>query len=130
MDYFLKAPLLESFYSKFTGLLVCNVTKKNDPRRDFCCESSEKSRDSFSTEHLQIAASGFQFIVTAWKVSIFGVILVCTQSECGEIHTRITPNTGTSYAVCRFTKQVLSDIEEALKKKVDWFPLWEIVWKV
>ena len=47
----------------------------------------------------------------AWKVSVFGVILVhifqhldwmwteCIQSECGKMRTRITPNTDTFYAV-------------------------------
>ena len=34
-----------------------------------------------------------------WKVPVFGVILVCIQSECGKIRTRITPNTDTFYAV-------------------------------
>ena len=36
---------------------------------------------------------------TVWKVSVFGVILVRIQSECGKIQTRITPNTDTFYAV-------------------------------
>ena len=34
--------------------------------------------------------------VTAWKVSVFGVI----QSEYGKMRSRITPNTDTFYAVC------------------------------
>ena len=50
--------------------------------------------------------------ITAWKVSVFGVILVrifphlgliridtLYQSECGKIWTRITPNTNTFYTV-------------------------------
>ena len=37
-------------------------------------------------------------ICAAWKVSVFGVILVCIQSECGKIRTRITLNTDTFYA--------------------------------
>ena len=50
--------------------------------------------------------------ITAWKVSVFGVILVRIfsyshwigvslriQSKCGKIRTRITPNTDTFYAV-------------------------------
>ena len=37
--------------------------------------------------------------VTAWKVSIFGVILVRIQSKCGKIRTRITPNIDNFYAV-------------------------------
>ena len=31
-------------------------------------------------------------------MTIFGVILVCIQSKCGKIGTRITPNTDTSHA--------------------------------
>ena len=38
-------------------------------------------------------------IMTASKVSVFEVILVRIQSECGKIRTRITPNTDTFYAV-------------------------------
>ena len=34
---------------------------------------------------------------------IFGVILVCIHSECGEIRTIITPNTDTFRAVFRFS---------------------------
>ena len=45
--------------------------------------------------------------ITAWKVSVLGVFLVhifphsewIIQSECGEIRTRKTPNTGTFHAV-------------------------------
>ena len=48
--------------------------------------------------------------LTAWKMSVFGVFLVrifphsgwirrFTQSECGKIRTRKTPNTDTFYAV-------------------------------
>ena len=54
--------------------------------------------------------------MTAWKVSVFGVVLVrifpafglntesygeslCIRSECRKIRTRKTPNTGTFYAV-------------------------------
>ena len=36
---------------------------------------------------------------TVWKVSVFGVFLVCTQPECGKIRTRKTPNTDTFHAV-------------------------------
>ena len=36
---------------------------------------------------------------TAWKVSVFGVIPVRIQFECGKIRTRITPNTGTFSSV-------------------------------
>ena len=45
---------------------------------------------------------------TAWKSSVFGVILVCIfphsdliriQSECGKMWTRITPNTDSFYAM-------------------------------
>ena len=35
-----------------------------------------------------------QNLTTAWKVSIFGVILVRIQSKCGKIRTRITPEYG------------------------------------
>ena len=38
-------------------------------------------------------------LFTAWKVSIFAVILARIQSECGKIRTRITPNTDTFHAV-------------------------------
>ena len=51
-------------------------------------------------------------VVTVWKVSLFGVILVRVfpvylislriQSECGKMRTRITPNTDTFYALCIF----------------------------
>ena len=37
--------------------------------------------------------------VTAWKMSVFGVILVRIQSECVKIRTRKTPNTVNFYAV-------------------------------
>ena len=47
---------------------------------------------------------------TAWKVSVFGIILVCifphsdrNQSECWKIQTRITLNTDTFYLVISFT---------------------------
>ena len=45
---------------------------------------------------------------TAWKVSVFGVILISISriwfgyAERGKIRTRITPNTDTFYAVFRF----------------------------
>ena len=32
-------------------------------------------------------------------MSVFGVIVVCIQSECGKIWTRITPNVDTFHAV-------------------------------
>ena len=35
---------------------------------------------------------------TAWKVSVFGVILVRIQSECGKIQTGLTWNIDTFYA--------------------------------
>ena len=43
-----------------------------------------------------------------WKVPVFGVILVCIQSECGKIRTRITPNTDTFYAVNNLTLMELN----------------------
>ena len=43
-------------------------------------------------------------IYTAWKVSIFGVILVRIQSESEKIRTRITPNTDTFNAVIAISK--------------------------
>ena len=36
---------------------------------------------------------------TEYKVSVFGVILVGIQSECGKMWTRITPNTDTFQAM-------------------------------
>ena len=36
---------------------------------------------------------------TAYKESVFGVILIRIQSECGKMRTRITPNTDSFYAV-------------------------------
>ena len=36
---------------------------------------------------------------TAWKVSVFGVILVRLRSECGKIRTRITLNTDTFFSI-------------------------------
>ena len=36
---------------------------------------------------------------TAWRVSVFGVILVRIQSKCGKIRTRVTPNMDSFYAV-------------------------------
>ena len=38
-------------------------------------------------------------ICAAWKVPVFGNILVRIQSKCGKIRTRITLNTDTFYAV-------------------------------
>ena len=52
------------------------------------------------TCHYKILKIGFRpknYI--AWKVFIFGVILVGIQFECGKTPTRITPNTDTFYAV-------------------------------
>ena len=45
-------------------------------------------------------------LCTAWKVSVFGVILapIFRQSECGKIRTRITPNMDAFYAVFEDTK--------------------------
>ena len=37
--------------------------------------------------------------ITAWKVSVSGVILVCIQPICGKMRTRITPNTDNFHAV-------------------------------
>ena len=37
--------------------------------------------------------------IPAWKVCIFGVILVCIKSESEKIRNRITPNTNTFYGV-------------------------------
>ena len=37
-----------------------------------------------------------------WKVSVFGVIMVRIQSECGKMWTRITSNMDTFYAVQDF----------------------------
>ena len=42
--------------------------------------------------HLKVA-------ITAWKMTVFGVILVRIKPECGKVWTRITPNTDTFYAV-------------------------------
>ena len=36
---------------------------------------------------------------TVWKMPVFGVILVCVQSECGKMRTSITPNKDTVYVV-------------------------------
>ena len=49
---------------------------------------------------------------TAWKVSVFGVILVRIQAECGKIRTRITPNTDNFHAVVdkEFSSTIYSDI--------------------
>ena len=38
------------------------------------------------------------FSFTAWKVSVFGIILVRIQSKWGKIRTRITTNTDTFFA--------------------------------
>ena len=42
---------------------------------------------------------------TARKVSVFEVILIRIQSECGKARTRITPNTDTFYAAKTNVKQ-------------------------
>ena len=49
---------------------------------------------------------------TAWKVSVFGVILVRIQAECGKIRTRITPNTDNFHAEVdkEFSSTIYSDI--------------------
>ena len=67
-------------------------------------------------DHMVLQGGGCSF-VTAWKVSVFGVILelFCIfphldwlQSECGKTRTRITPNTDTFHAVlCCFECFVL-----------------------
>ena len=43
------------------------------------------------------------------KVSVFGVILVRIQSECGKIRTTITPNTDTFHAVPTLNKIAKTD---------------------
>ena len=40
---------------------------------------------------------------TAWKVFVFGVILIRIQSEFGKIRTKITPNTDMFYVVLFWT---------------------------
>ena len=42
-------------------------------------------------------------IITAWKVSVFGLFLVRIRSECGKIRTRKTPNTDTFHAVSSYS---------------------------
>ena len=46
----------------------------------------------------------FQTLCTAYKESVFGVVLIRIQSECGKMRTRITPNTDSFYAVSRHIK--------------------------
>ena len=58
-------------------------------------------------DNWRILTKGKVFNCTAWKMSIFGVFLVCIQSECGKIRIRKAPNTDTFHAVlCTFEKSV------------------------
>ena len=54
---------------------------------------------SLYTEEIHLFSKIYLLVHTVWKVSVFGVILVCIQSKCGKIQTRKTPNTGTFHAV-------------------------------
>ena len=47
-----------------------------------------------------------------WKVSVFVVILVRIQSECGKIRTRITPNTDSFQAVFVYLYSTLGSLEQ------------------
>ena len=53
---------------------------------------------------------------TEWKVSVFGVIPVRIQFECGKIRTRITPNTGTFYSVIGL---ICTKIKAKISKSID-----------
>ena len=52
------------------------------------------------------------------KMSVFRVVLVRIQSECGKIRTRITPNTDTFHAVCfseKFIEKFKGEINSCLR---------------
>ena len=53
---------------------------------------------------------------TKYKISVFGVILVRTQSECGKIWTIITPNTDNFHAVVH-KKENFANFETFLPTK-------------
>ena len=80
----------------------------------FWCSMKKKtlSQTLFERNLWQIFVSAnISYFCTAWKVSVFGVILVRIfvhshwfriQSECGKRQTKITPNTDTFHAVQKF----------------------------
>ena len=54
---------------------------------------------------------------TLRKVFVFGIILVCIQSECGKIRTKITPNTNTFYASDNYPEKM--DEGAIIRKLID-----------
>ena len=64
--------------------------------------------------------------IIAQKVSVFGVILVRIQSECGKIQTGITPNTDTFHAVLiRATMSFHQLVSKKLLQSVTLNTIWE-----
>ena len=59
---------------------------------------------------------------TAWKVSIFGVFLVCIWSEFGKIWTKKSANTDTIYVVISVWSQSTS-AKVVQQKVLEYFPL-------
>ena len=60
---------------------------------------------SGSFEMFNVNSTIFSFLFAALKVSVFGVIPVCIQSECGKKRTRITSNKDIFHIV--FSKSIV-----------------------
>ena len=83
-------------WSRFLKMLGVTKFSEKNLIRCFC-------KNCWQLVYLRIAIRerwGWdEVLATALKVSVFGVMLVRIQSECGKIWTRITPNTNTFYVM-------------------------------
>ena len=52
--------MLKSLFNKIAGILTCNYIKKKTSAQVFSCEFSEIFKNTFFTEYLRAAASGYQ----------------------------------------------------------------------
>ena len=100
-NYFEKSNLC--FYTNLSGISCTddlNMDSESYSLTSFLWSSLKPYFDTSLTGGYQALKEHPDTIkITAQKVSIFGVTLVCIQSKCGKIRTRITPNTDTFYAV-------------------------------
>ena len=87
---------------------IVGTSSRESPRKGNYIDIVIERRQYFYGNHFWF--SYIDVICTAWKVSVFGDILVCIfpysdwvvslriQSKCWKIRTRITPNTDPFYA--------------------------------
>ena len=53
LDIHKKISVLESLFSKVTGVMACKFLKKDTPTQVFSCEYHKMSKKSFFTEHFR-----------------------------------------------------------------------------